>query len=142
MPDIGDLERKTQKRVLRLFREGLGYDYLGNWIDRLDNSNIEPALLSAWLRKQGTNEVVVTRTLREIDRAAGDASKSLYDRNRDVYGLLRYGVKVRPAVGENMETVWLIDWKHPEANSFAVAEEVTVAAKAPGAHAKRPDVVL
>jgi type I restriction enzyme R subunit len=34
--------------------------------------------------------------------------------------------------------VWLIDWKNPGANDFAVAEEVTVSGK----HDKRPDVVL
>ncbi|MFC7962228.1 type I restriction endonuclease subunit R [Rhodococcoides kroppenstedtii] len=69
-----------------------------------------------------------TRTVRET----GSSS------NRDVYELLRYGVKVRPGVGEQTETVWLIDWKHPEANQFVVVEEVTVA----GQHTKRPDVVL
>ena len=30
-----------------------------------------------------------------------DGGKTLYDANREVYGLLRYGVKVRPDVGEN-----------------------------------------
>ena len=29
-------------------------------------------------------------------------------------------------LGENRVTVWLIDWKYPQANDFAVAEEVTV----------------
>ncbi|GAI00887.1 unnamed protein product, partial [marine sediment metagenome] len=32
----------------------------------------------------------------------------------------------------------LIDWKHPENNHFAIAEEVTVR----GNHTKRPDIVL
>ena len=41
-------------------------------------------------------------------------------------------------MGEQSETVWLIDWAQPEANHFAVAEEVTVL----GQHTKRPDVVL
>ena len=45
-------------------------------------------------------------------------------------------------MGENTETVWLIDWKHPENNHFAIAEEVTVAGADAKAHAKRPDVVL
>ena len=80
--------------------------------------------------------------LYELDKAAGDTSKSLYDRNRDVYDLLRYGVKVKPDVGENTSTVWLIDWKNPENNDFAIAEEVTVPAADAKAHDKRPDVVL
>jgi type I restriction enzyme R subunit len=29
-------------------------------------------------------------------------------------------------MGENKVTVWLIDWKQPQNNHFAVAEEVTV----------------
>ncbi|MCK7471636.1 MAG: type I restriction endonuclease [Desulfomicrobium escambiense] len=51
-----------------------------------------------------------------MDKAAGDTSKSLYDRNQAVYDLLRYGVKVQADAGENTETVWLIDWKQPEKN--------------------------
>lgn len=47
-------------------------------------------------------------------------------------------MKVKPGVGEQTETVWLIDWANPEANHFAVVEEVTVL----GQHTKRPDVVL
>jgi len=45
-------------------------------------------------------------------------------------------------VGENTVTVWLIDWKHPEKNDFAIAEEVSVAGTDAKAHTKRPDVVL
>src|SRR5262249_35792866 len=58
--------------------------------------------------------------------------------NQDVYRLLRYGVHVKPGIGENTETVWLIDWEHPEKNDFAIAEEVTLA----GNLVKRPDLVL
>ena len=64
--------------------------------------------------------------------------RDLYEANQDVYGLLRYGVHVKPGIGQHTETVWLIDWTNPEANHFAVAEEVTVA----GSHTKRPDLVL
>lgn len=77
-----------------------------------------------------------------LEKAAGDTSKSLYDRNRAVYDLLRYGVKVKPDISENTETVWLIDWKRPERNHFAIAEEVTVSAADAKAHTKRPDVVM
>jgi type I restriction enzyme R subunit len=94
------------------------------------------------LKKQGYDDVLMTRALHMLEKAAGDTSKSLYDRNKEVYGLLRYGVKVKPDVGENTETVWLIDWKHPENNHFAIAEEVTVAGVDAKAYGKRPDVVL
>ena len=28
---VGDAERKTQNKVIRLFQDKLGYEYLGNW---------------------------------------------------------------------------------------------------------------
>ena len=55
-----------------------------------------------------------------------------------MYELLRYGVKVKEGAGEQHQTVWLIDWEHPEANHFAIAEEVSVK----GELTKRPDIVL
>ena len=51
-------------------------------------------------------------------------------------------MKVKPDVGENTRTVWLIDWKHAENNDFAIAEEVTILAADAKAHDKRPDMVL
>lgn len=30
MPTVGQIERKTQQRVVKLFREQLGYAYLGD----------------------------------------------------------------------------------------------------------------
>ena len=143
MSTIGQIEKKTQQRVVKLFRDTLGYDYLGDWTDRAGNRNIEDEWLRKFLRdKQGYDEALITRALHLLNKAAGDTSKSLYDRNRAVYDLLRYGVKVKPGVGENTHDVWLIDWKHPENNHFAIAEEVTVSAASDKAHPKRPDVVL
>ncbi|OGP21729.1 MAG: restriction endonuclease subunit R, partial [Deltaproteobacteria bacterium GWA2_57_13] len=142
MSTVGQVEKRTQARVVKLFRDRLGYDYLGNWIDREDNRNVETGELRKFLTKQGYNETLISRALFALEKAAGDTSKSLYDRNRAVYDLLRYGVKVKPDVGENTQTVWLIDWEHPLANDFAIAEEVTVTAANGKAHGKRPDVVL
>ena len=48
---IGQPERTTQNRVIELFRNELGYRYLGDWTDRATNSNIEEGLLSAYLTK-------------------------------------------------------------------------------------------
>ena len=142
MSTVGQIERMTQTRVVKLFRDTLGYDYLDNWEEREGNACIETDLLSAWLRKQGVDEGLITRALHLLSKAAGDTSKSLYDRNREVYDLLRYGVKVKADVGEHMQTVWLIDWKHPEKNHFAIAEEVTVTGADAKANTKRPDIVL
>ncbi len=138
MNTVGQRERETQNRVVRLFQEQLGYHYLGNWLEREGNSNIEEALLRSYLVRQGYSKVLIGKAVYELQRVAGDATRSLYDLNRAVYGLLRYGVQVTPEVGENKETVRLIDWNNLLNNDFAIAEEVTVR----GENTKRPDIVL
>lgn len=140
---IGQREKLTQRRVVNLFRKTLGYDYLGDWTDRESNANIEIELLRDFLReRQGYNAELIQRAIYSLGKAAGDASKSLYDRNRAVYEMLRYGVKVRTDAGENTQTVWLIDWENPERNHFAIAEEVTITGADAKAYTKRPDIVL
>ena len=139
MTKVGERELRTQRRVVGFFRDTLGYDYLGHWQDRPDNRNVEERLLGDWLRRQGHGEGIITRALHELKRAAAvSGSRGLYDANREVYEKLRYGVKVKPGVGEQTVTVWLIDWENPGNNHFAIAEEVTVA----GRNTKRPDLVL
>lgn len=140
MSDVGQREKETQNRIVALFRERLDYEYLGDWHDREEhNSNIETVLLADWLKKRGFNDILIKRALRELEHAAalGDG-RHLYDANRDVYSLLRYGVKVKESAGEQNQTVWLIDWENPFANDFAIAEEVSIK----GENKKRPDVVL
>jgi type I site-specific deoxyribonuclease, HsdR family len=138
MSTVGQLERAAQDRVVKLFQKQLGYRYLGKWADLQNNSNIEERYLLPFLRRRGYNETLISKALFELKRVAGDQTRSLYDINRDVYGLLRYGVKVKEDIGENTQTVWLIDWERPLKNDFAIAEEVTIK----GENTKRPDVVL
>jgi type I restriction enzyme, R subunit len=135
---VGQLERKTQNRVVALFRDRLDYEYLGNWEDREDNSNIEEEYLQSFLTRSGHSEKLIKNAIAELKRTANRASESLYDLNKETYSLLRYGIKMREDIGEHHKTVWLIDWKHPENNHFAIAEEVTVR----GNRTKRPDIVL
>jgi type I restriction enzyme R subunit len=140
MNDIGQIERRTQNRVVALLRDRLGYTYVGNLEDQA-NSNVRDTVLSGWLGGRGCSPALVAKALDVLEKAANDSTKSLYDRNRAVYELLRYGVKVKEEHGAQTETVWLIDWESPDANLFEVAEEVTVLGRAGGA-TKRPDVVL
>jgi len=142
MSSIGQTEKKTQNRIVQLFQDTLGYGYLGNWASREGNRNVEASLLHAFLVKQGYDEALISRAIHLFDKAVGDQSKSLYDRNKAVYEMLRYGVKVKPEVGENTQTVWLVNWGQPFINDFAIAEEVTVNAIDPKAYTKRPDIVL
>ncbi|MBC8344061.1 MAG: HsdR family type I site-specific deoxyribonuclease [Bacteroidetes bacterium] len=138
MSNIGDIERKTQNRVIKLFADELGYDYLGDWQDRDNNSNIEQTYLTAYLESKGYRPELISRGISQLKTTATTFPDKLYHTNKAVYEHLRYGVKVKADVGENFETVHLIDWEHPQENHFAVAEEVTIK----GNKTKRPDVVI
>ncbi len=142
MSKVGQVEKKTQLRVAKLFQQSLGYEHLGDWAERSGNANIETELLLNWLLDQGVEGNLASRAIFELNKSANDASKGLYDRNKAVYELLRYGVKIKPEVGENTQTVWLINWKQPERNHFAIAEEVTIKGADAKANTKRPDIVL
>ena len=138
MSDVGQREREAQDRVVRLLRQ-LGYDYLGNWKNRVGTSNIEMELLTTNLRARGYDDVLITKAVAQLKKAAAiGAGRDLYEANYAVYDLLRYGAKVARGVGEPHETVNFVDWDNLQANHFAVAEEVTVV----GQHVKRPDIVL
>jgi type I restriction enzyme R subunit len=139
MTVVGERERLCQQRVVAFLRDALGYDFLGDWHQRPDNRNVEPGYLRKWLQRQGHSDKLIDRVLFELDKAAAlGGSTTLFEANRTVYGLLRYGVKLRPEVGEQTLTVWLIDWANPTNNHFALAEEVSVV----GENGKRPDIVL
>ncbi len=138
MNAIGKPERATQNRVIALFRNTLGYRYLGDWSDRANNRPIEESLLTPWLTSRGHSTAQISRALDLLGREANNPIRSLYENNQAVYGLLRYGVPVKTEAGQNTETVALIDWANPEANDFAIAEEVTLK----GPLERRPDLVL
>ena len=139
MSSIGKLEIRTQRSVVEFFRDSLGYSYLGHWQDSPRESNIEAGRLVEWLEIQGCDAALANKALHVLTQASAvSGSKTLYDANREVYGLLRYGVKVRRDQSAQSETVWLIDWNDVDNNEFAIAEEVTVIGK----NTKRPDIVL
>lgn len=139
MSDIGQNERATQNRVVKLFSKKLGYNYLGDWQDRPNNQNIEKEILKNWLLGRGVSETLYPKIERQIDQAlALGGGRKLYEANKEFYSLLRYGVKDKENPSDKKETVWLIDWKNIKNNEFAIAEEVTIK----GQHTKRPDIVL
>ena len=138
MTPIGKPERITQKRVIDLFHDELGYTYLGDWSDREHNSNIEDGLLSAHLTTCGYSPAQISAALYQLRSEANNHNRTLYGNNQAVYKLLRYGVPVKTEAGKLTETVHLINWHTPEQNDFAIAEEVTLK----GNHERRPDLVL
>ena len=115
MTDVGQPERKVQERVIKLLADRLGYHYLGNWEYRSGNANVEVELLRQNLKARGYDDNLINKAIAKLKSDASlGGGRDLYEANRDVYKLLRYGVKVKPGVGEQNETVWLIDWEHPE----------------------------
>lgn len=140
MNGIGDKEKATQNRLLKLITD-LGYTNLGN-LSKQHNTNIDTAALTAHLQARGYENGVIKRAIYELQLLAGDQTKSLYERNKNVYTALRYGIQVKPDQGQVKETVWLVDWNNPDNNTFSVAEEVTVRPTRHGGHEKRPDIVI
>lgn len=147
MATVGQSEKITQERVYKFFVDRLGYAGLGD-LSGANNRTIRTGELEQFLfayqgfEERDGGEALIRRAVARFERVANDASKSLYERNRAVYELLRYGVKVKPEVGAQTETVQLIDWERPERNQFAIAQEVTVAGASAKANTKRPDLVI
>ena len=138
MNNVGQIERLTQNRIVKLFKEELDYMYFGNLENRDINSNVEAALLSRYLHHKGYSENQINKAIYNLKTTADNFSDNLYTTNKNVYQLLRYGVKVKAEMGENYETVHLINWKDFKDNDFAIAEEVTIK----GNKVKRPDIVI
>ena len=63
MSTVGQPARATQNRVIVLFRDELGYRYLGDSSDRDGNSNVEESVLSAWLTKTGYTPAQISAAL-------------------------------------------------------------------------------
>ncbi len=136
--EVGKAEKVTQERIIALFRDDLGYTYLGDWTERENNSNVEESLLSDWLVRSGYSPEQISKAIYALKTEARNPQRSLYENNQEVYKLLRYGIPVKTAVGEMTKTVHLINWNEPEKNDFGIAQEVTLS----GDHDRRPDLVL
>lgn len=138
MPHIDAIEKVTQNRVIKFFVDKLHYTYLGDLHDS-ENSNIMQERLYAYLTgKGGYSDKLARRAIDELVRTAGNLQHGLYDANKEVYRLLKYGAKVVEEAGEAPKTVFFLNFSDPAQNDFAVAEEVTVV----GENTKRPDLVV
>ncbi len=138
MNRLAEQEILTQKRLIELFQKELGYNYKGDWKERENNNNIEEDLLYKNLKNRGYDKNQITKAIDHLKRQANNSSNNLYQRNKDVYELMRYGVPVKIDASKPTETVHLIDWTNPTLNDFIIVEEVTLK----GNYERRPDLVL
>ena len=90
MSDIGKPERATQNRVIALFLDELHYRYLGHWIDRDCNSNIEEDILASYLTADGYASAQISVAIHKLRTEADNHNRNLYGNNQAVYTLLRY----------------------------------------------------
>ena len=67
MSPVGSVEIVTQKRLLKVFENNLGYEYLGDWQDREGNSNVEEEYLRGWLASQGHNASIINKVLTKLE---------------------------------------------------------------------------
>lgn len=138
MSSVNELEIVTQERILhKIFEKKLNYNYLGNFEDRENNSNIEEELLLKFLLKKYSEEIA-KKAIAELKKVAHNETKSLYEVNKEVYNMLKYGIGVTLYVGEKEQKVYFIDYEDYTNNEFYVAEEVTIE----GQNQKRPDIVI
>ena len=138
MTDVSHPEIVTQKRVIAVFRNELGYQYLGDWQERENNTNIEPELVAASLERRGYKSTQIAVAQQKLFTESNNHNRNLYGNNKAVYNLLRYPVPVKTEAGKVTDAVHLIDWSNAENNDFAIAEEVTLK----GNQERRPDLVL
>lgn len=138
MSNVNELEIVTQDRIVHKIFEGkLNYTYLGNFEDRKNNSNIEEELLLKFLIKKYPEEIA-KKAIVELKKVAHNETRSLYEVNKEVYNMLKYGTGITLYVGEKEQKVYFIDYEDYTNNDFYIAEEVTVE----GQNEKRPDIVI
>lgn len=138
MSNVNELEIITQDRIVhKIFEEKLNYTYLGNFEDRKNNSNIEEELLLKFLIKKYPEEIA-KKAIAELKKVAHNETRSLYEVNKEVYNMLKYGTGITLYVGEKEQKVYFIDYEDYTNNDFYIAEEVTVE----GQNEKRPDIVI
>lgn len=135
-----DAEKKLQHRVLHWLVDDLGYTYLGN-LEDIDNTPVKEELLRANLKKRGYTDDQIKVAISELVGKVNNQSDTLYQINRSVYSLLRYGRQGAKDENGHRQTVHYIDWGDISKNDFFVAEEVSVL-RFDKVTRKRPDVVI
>ena len=135
-----DSERKLQNKVKHWLIDDLDYIFLGNLEDRY-NTPVKEELLIANLKKRAYKKEQITKAVAELRTAVSNQADTLYQVNKAVYALLRYGLQGVKDDAGHRDTVHYIEWENVANNDFYVAEEVTVL-RYDRTTTKRPDLIL
>jgi type I restriction enzyme R subunit len=77
-PEISQPERATQERVIALFRDELGYRFLGIRAHRDGNSNIEEPDWTAFLKRCGHTHAQIAIAVHRFRTEADQHGRGLY----------------------------------------------------------------
>ena len=96
-------ERETQNRIVTFFQKELGYEYLGNLEDS-ENYNVRWGDWKKFLYDSGFSVDFVDAIQTKFAQILSDFSQSSYYTNREVYRILKYGLKLAeyPGVTSNL----------------------------------------
>ena len=136
--NISRPEIETQKRIIKLFTNELGYKYNGDWSEKDNNTNIEANLLKRNLRERNYTDEEIQIALLKVQKDSEILNNSLYDANKKFYQLLKYGCNVKTTNKNKTTNVHLISWDNEEKNEFSISEEVTLKKNLE----RRPDLVI
>lgn len=133
-------EQEYENAIIELLRDGLGYTYLyGPDVDRDHHSPLHEELLLDSLKSinLGLSQAAINEAVYKLKNFT---SLDLVQRNMTFMDYLQNGVEVSVLDKGEMRhyLVQLIDYEHPDLNSFYVINQWTVVEN----ETKRPDVVV
>ena len=68
------------------------------------------------------NQLTLNAKLKTALLHFSDFSQSPYHTNKEVYRILKYGLKLAEHPGQSPKTVYFINWEEPEKNNFYITE--------------------
>ncbi len=147
-------ERVYQNNLVKFFKDKLGYEYLGNLQYPKDNSSfkiggsnspvIEDELRKFLVGGGKYSDYQINEAIAEIKREATRRDNrigALSAANNVLYETLISHIAIQPDPESPHENVCLFDFDNPEANNFAIAEEVSYTDPLTGSSC-RPDLVV
>lgn len=92
----------------------------------IENKNIKQSRLFDFLSAKGYSEHLCNAAIDKLSRTVANMQHGVYDANKEVYSMLKYGISVSDGTSSAPKTVYFIDFDCPANNDFAIAEEVTI----------------